>query len=185
MTKHTSSKRAVFLDRDGVLVESIHGDYIRASEQINILPNIRESLEKLIEKGFELIIVTNQGAVSKGLINLKQANALQAEVVDLIRPTQHVVIHSYLCPHQQKDECTCRKPQPGMLFQASKDHGLDLAKSYLVGDASTDVLAAKKAGVSPILVLTGRGYNEQHKATRIYNQLPIVNSLKEAVEIIQ
>lgn len=175
----------MFLDRDGVLVESIHGDYIRTSEQINILPGVRESLEKLIERGFELIIVTNQGAVSKGLISLARTNALQAEIVALLRPTQDTVIHSYICPHQQSDKCACRKPHPGMLLQASKDHRIDLAHSYLIGDASTDVMAAKDAGVSPILVLTGRGFDEQHKATQIYDSLPIVNSIQEAIEIIQ
>lgn len=150
-------KPAVFLDRDGVLVENIDGDYIREKSQIKPLPYAKEAIAKLEKHGFEVVIVTNQAGVGKGLISVDDAWAIQKEIVHILAPAGALRIKSELCPHMEQDGCSCRKPQPGMILNASKKYDLDLPSSYMIGDAFSDIQAARAARVKPLFVLSGRG----------------------------
>ncbi len=158
---HNASRRAaVFLDRDGVLIENIDGDYVRSVDQIKILPGAKEAVAKLSKAGLPLVIVTNQAAVAKGYITDDEAWIIQHEVESLVGENNQN-IHSIICPHASADECECRKPKPGMLHEGAEKYHLNLESSYFVGDALTDIAAAKAAGVQPSPIYSAR--KEQYR----------------------
>lgn len=161
----TSRQPAVFLDRDGVLIENIDGDYARSIDQIKVLSGAKEAVAKLSKAGFPLIIVTNQAAVAKGYITDDQAWTIQHEVESLVGKNNQNLF-SIICPHASTDGCDCRKPKPGMLLEGAEKYHVDPGSSYFIGDALTDIEAAKAAGVQPIFVFTGRGESEYAKSTK-------------------
>lgn len=155
---------AVFLDRDGVLIRNIDGDYVRSVDQISVLPHVQKSLRRLSAAELTLIVVTNQAAVAKRIITLEQALAIQRVVESRIGGGS-LSIHSIICPHAVESDCECRKPKPGMLLSAARKYCIDLKRSFLIGDAGADLFAAKAAGVKAIMVLTGRGEHEHSLLT--------------------
>lgn len=151
---------AVFLDRDGVLIEN-RAEYVREWSQVLVYPKTYFSLKSIQNAGYKIVIVTNQSAVGRGLITLQTAHAINQRLVGLIRDNGGRVDGVYLCPHQPEDDCECRKPKPGMLLQAARELSLDLSRSWLVGDAWSDVLAGQAASLrGEILVKTGRGLDQ-------------------------
>ena len=146
---------AIFLDRDGVLIEN-KTDYVRNWSQVNIFPEAIRSLSRL--KTYKIVIVTNQSAVGRGLISLDTANDINHRLLHLIHLQGGRVDGVYLCPHKPDDDCVCRKPKPGLLLQAAAELTLDLSRSWMIGDAWSDVKAGQAAGVrQSILLRTGRG----------------------------
>lgn len=155
-------KKAVFLDRDGVLCEDT--DYITSFEKLHIYPFAKKAVEQIHKKGYLAIVVTNQSGVARGYLAeemLQKLNAyLQKETgVDAI----------YYCPHLPPEQeeippyrihCTCRKPNAGMLQQAAADHRIDLKSSYMVGDRESDIQTGKAAGTKTVFV-KGRECSEQ------------------------
>lgn len=182
-TKQNSGHPAVFLDRDGVLIESIDGDYVRTLDQITVLPGSEIAISRLFQGGFLPVIVTNQAAVAKGFISIEQAWNIQKTVENAVSPSQKIA--STLCPHAKTDDCEYRKPQPGMLLEMADKHGINLRQSFLIGDAMTDVAAARAAGVTPLLVLTGRGeYQRSQASHEELEGLKIFPSIVEASDYI-
>lgn len=175
-------KPAVFLDRDGVLIEKIDGDYVRDKSQIKLLPFVNEAITRLSIRGYEIVIVTNQACVGKGFISIDDAWSIQNEVVNLLDPGVNLNIKSELCPHLSNEGCECRKPQPGMILAAQKKYQLDLSKSYLVGDAISDIQASITAGVKPIFVLTGRGKLSELNSIDV--TVKAVDDINDAAEYI-
>ncbi len=157
---------AVFLDRDGVIIAN-RDDYIKSWHEVEFLPGAIAALRRFSQSNYAVVIVTNQSAVGRGIISLQQANDINRRVVAEIRAQGGRVDACYVCPHHPDDRCVCRKPSPGLLFQASQELGLDLSESYMVGDALTDLQAARVAGVQGILVRTGRG---EHQARLLGHQ---------------
>jgi D-glycero-D-manno-heptose 1,7-bisphosphate phosphatase len=151
---------AIFLDRDGVLIEN-RSDYVRDWSEVNVLPGAISALSNSAIKDYKVIIVTNQSAVGRGLMSLKTANEINEQLVNLIHRHGGKLDTVYMCPHRPEENCLCRKPKPGLLLQAAKDLSLDLSRSWMIGDAWSDLQAGQRAGVrQSILVRTGRG-NEQ------------------------
>jgi D-glycero-D-manno-heptose 1,7-bisphosphate phosphatase len=153
---HWIPVKAVFLDRDGVIVEN-RPAYIKSWDDVEFLPGSLDALRRLAASPYAVVIVTNQSAVGRGIVSLEQAESIHRRIVAEIVRQGGRIDASYLCPHSPLDGCSCRKPAPGLLLQAAKDLGLDLPHSYLVGDALSDLQAAQAAGVRGFLVLTGRG----------------------------
>ncbi|HEB64157.1 MAG TPA: HAD family hydrolase [Chloroflexi bacterium] len=152
-----SSRPAVFLDRDGVIIEN-RSDYVRSWDDVAFYEQALEALRLMRALPCAIVIVTNQSAVGRGIISLAQAEAINRRVVEHIRSQGGRVDAAYLCPHAPGTGSPCRKPQPGMLLQAARDLNLDLSRSWMVGDALTDVQAGQAAGVAQsVLVRTGRG----------------------------
>jgi D-glycero-D-manno-heptose 1,7-bisphosphate phosphatase len=152
--------RAVFLDRDGVLIEN-RADYIREWSHVIILPWTVDALVGLHKAGFKIIVVTNQSAVSRGLISFETAQEINSRLVRTILENGGWIDAVYMCPHQPQDRCTCRKPQPGLLLQAARELSLDLHASWMVGDAWSDLLAGQSAGLQgSVMVRTGRGASQ-------------------------
>ncbi len=155
-------ERAVFLDRDGVLIEDVHR--LIEPGQVKILAGAPEALAALHRGGFRLVVVSNQSVVARGLATEDQVRLvsafLQARLIEAGGPN---LDGWYFCPHHPqaileayRADCQCRKPRPGLLIQAAGEMGLDLKRSFMVGDRPIDVLAGAKAGCRTVLMQTGR-----------------------------
>jgi histidinol-phosphate phosphatase family protein len=146
----------VFLDRDGTLVRD--RGYTWRIEDYALLPGVVEGLRRLARSGFALAIVTNQSGIGRGYYELADFQAFQAHLLaDLARRGVRIEA-SLFCPHRPDQGCACRKPAPGLLERAAREHGADLARSWVVGDQASDVELAARAGCAgAVLVLTGEG----------------------------
>jgi D-glycero-D-manno-heptose 1,7-bisphosphate phosphatase len=153
---------AVFLDRDGVIVEN-RSDYVKTWEEVQFLPAVLEALRRASRSAYAIVLVTNQSAVGRGIISLDEATEINERVVATIEEHGGRVDAWYLCPHHPDAACACRKPAPGMVLRAAEELGIDLTNSWLVGDALTDMKAAHAAGVQPIMVLTGEGMKQAER----------------------
>lgn len=148
---------AIFLDRDGVVIEN-RVDYVRDWSHVSLLPNAIDALSGFRREGFKIILVTNQAAIGHGLLAFDDAQLINERLVATIEEQGGWVDGVFMCPHKPEDHCECRKPQPGMLLQAAREFSIDLRTSWMVGDAWTDLLAGQAAGVEKtIMVRTGRG----------------------------
>ena len=151
MGKHTLTRRAVFLDRDGVINRAVLRDgrpYPPGSvAELEILPGVPEALARLQAAGFRLIVVTNQPDVPRGSQTKEAVEAIHAAL------QAQLTIHEFrVCYHDAADQCACRKPAPGMLLAAAQEHGLNLAASFLVGDRWRDIEAAQRAGCVALFI---------------------------------
>lgn len=148
---------AVLLDRDGTLNVQLEGDYVKHPGELKLLPHAARGLGCLNDLGVPVFVVSNQQGVAKGLMNghdLARVDAALGEA--LLRRGAHID-RSYYCPHAETDGCVCRKPRPGLMYWAAREEGLDLSRSFMVGDSLTDVRAARAAGVGQfVLVLSGQ-----------------------------
>ena len=149
-------KEAVFIDRDGVICEN-RSDYVKSWSEFVFLPNAVKALAALHQAGYSIIIVTNQSAVGRGLIDLDTLHGIHVRMEAIIEEHGGHIEEILYCPHHPDDGCYCRKPQPGMLMAAAQSLNLDLHNSYMIGDACTDIQAGQAAGTKSFLVLTGRG----------------------------
>ena len=144
-------RRAVFLDRDGVLNQTVLRDRRavspRALGEFHVLPGAREAVEALQQAGLLVVVVTNQPDVARGTLARVELERMHARLLRRV-PIDAI----YTCPHDDRDACACRKPKPGLLEQASRAWNVTLAESFLVGDSWKDVAAGKAAGCTTILV---------------------------------
>ena len=151
---------SIFLDRDGVLIEN-RSDYVRDWSQVKIIPEAIRALSLAPMKKYKVVIVTNQSAVGRGLLLLKTAQEINQRLIGLINDHGGQIDSVYMCPHRPEDGCSCRKPLPGLLLQAAKDLSLNLQRSWMIGDAWSDVQAGEAAGTrGAILLKTGRGIEQ-------------------------
>jgi histidinol-phosphate phosphatase family protein len=151
---------AIFLDRDGVIIEN-RSDYVRDWPHVSIFPDAVRALSSPRLKDHKIVIVTNQSAVGRGIISLETAEDINDRLVRLFRDQGSKVDGAYLCPHGPADGCDCRKPKPGLLLRAAKELSLDLKRSWMVGDAWSDIQAGQAAGVRGTIILrTGRGADQ-------------------------
>jgi D-glycero-D-manno-heptose 1,7-bisphosphate phosphatase len=172
-------KRAVLLDRDGVLIDDVH--LLTRAEQIRILPHVPEALRTLKEAGYELIVVSNQTVVARGLASEKDVQVLNVRLGDLLEAAGSPPVDGwYFCPHHPKAtvaqyrlECDCRKPRPALFRRAACEKNLDLARSFAVGDRITDIIAGAAAGCRTVLVQTGK-----HRERPIETSEPIDTSIR-------
>jgi D-glycero-D-manno-heptose 1,7-bisphosphate phosphatase len=177
--------KAIFLDRDGVIIENRDG-YVLTWADVEFLPGALEALAKLKNRGYKLFIVTNQSAVGRGLLSFETANAINLQLMETIQARGGQVDGIYMCPHAPEADCLCRKPRPGLLLQAATEHALDLSRSWMVGDAWSDLQAGVRAGAWKVgLVKTGRGTRQlglirPHDISEYF----IFNDLAEALAAI-
>ncbi len=172
--------RAVFLDRDGVLIENRPG-YVLSREDATLIPGSVEAIGELASTGFLAVIATNQSAIGRGLVTRGTVDEINAWLRDMVRQHGGQIARWYICPHVPDDRCRCRKPAPGMLEDAAADLDIALGSSYLIGDALSDVLAARAAGVQPILVMTGRGEETADSGDPSLDGCPVLPDLAAAV----
>ena len=154
--------RAVFLDRDGTLNED--PGYFHEADKLVVLPGVPDALRFLKEEGFLLIVITNQGAIGKGMYPVTDMEAVNDALQTYLTPFQAQIDGFLFCPHVEEENCECRKPKPGMILAARDKYDIHLEESYVVGDKISDLQAGRAAGCRTVLVLTGHGQEEQAKA---------------------
>jgi len=175
-----SNNPAVFLDRDGVLIEEL--DFNVNPEKIYFLPTVLKALTS-IPKKYLKIIVSNQSGVGRGYFSNAEVDRFNQSLLNKIKKTGASVDKIYYCPHAPDMDCHCRKPKPGLFDYAHNEFGIDFDRSWMIGDKSTDILAGQNIGAKTILVKTGYGGKEP--GFKEVKPDYIVGSLSEAVEIIK
>ncbi|MDD5349221.1 MAG: HAD family hydrolase [Chthoniobacteraceae bacterium] len=152
---------AVFLDRDGTLMEEVH--YCADPALVRVFPGTAAALRRLVERGFLCVLITNQSGIGRGLLTEEQYQAVQCELLRQLEAREGkaaaspLITASYYCPDAPPTPSPRRKPEPGMVREAACDLGIDLARSWFVGDKAADIACGRRAGTRTILVQTGYG----------------------------
>ncbi len=147
---------AVFLDRDGTLMHEVH--YCRDPADVRLFDGSVEALQQLKAAGYRLVMVTNQSGIARGLLTVADFEAVQARFFEMLGTD--LIEATYMCPDGPDAPSARRKPAPGMLLEAARDLGLDLARSWMVGDKAADVQCGLAAGTRAVLVRTGHGRDD-------------------------
>lgn len=180
MSDHTL-KPAIFLDRDGVIVEN-RADYVKSIAEVHILPGALAGLAQAARLDCRIVVVTNQSVVGRGLLSEQGLLAINAHIDDVIVAAGGRIDAWYFCPHLPEANCACRKPKPGMLLSAAADWNIDLPASVMIGDALSDVEAAHAAGTQAILVRTGLGHRHTADLAPVGPiDVPVVRDLAAAL----
>lgn len=137
--------KALFLDRDGVINKNF--GHVHKIENFKFRKGIFELLKFFQDKGFIILVVTNQAGIGKGLYTLDQFNLLNNWMINQFRNHGITITKTYYCPHGPEDNCNCRKPKAGMLLNAIKDFQIDTNSSFLIGDKVSDFIAGKSAKI--------------------------------------
>ena len=183
---NNTPRPAVFLDRDGTLIE--HIPYLSDPAMVSLLPRAAEALKRLRRAGFATVLVTNQSAIGRGMLAVNRLDEIHAELNRQLALEGATIDGIYYCPDAPKsDDRTVvenpdRKPGPGMLFRAAADLNLDLSASWMVGDLISDVLAGLNAGCKSILVQSGQ--TSQAKADTVAGLAPIAPDFAASVDLI-
>jgi D-glycero-D-manno-heptose 1,7-bisphosphate phosphatase len=147
-------RKAVFLDRDGVINrKSPEGHYVTRKEEMFFLPGVARAISMLNRAGFRVILATNQRCIAKGLLTPRRLARLHQWMCRQLAMKSGAVIDAvYYCPHDKVPACGCRKPAPGMLFAAARDHRIRLSASWMIGDSAGDMAAGKTAGCKTVFI---------------------------------
>jgi len=141
-------RRALFLDRDGTIIED--RGYMDDPALVQLLPGAAETLRALAREGWVFVVVSNQSGVGRGLITQPEMEAVQARFMEMMRDAGVEIAASYICVHRPDEGCHCRKPSPFYVQEAAREFGLDLAQSWTIGDRRSDILCGKNAGCRTI-----------------------------------
>jgi len=156
------SRAAIFLDRDGTICEEV--GYVNHLSRSRLLPGSLEAIRLINQAGLLAVVTTNQSGVARGYFSEDLVEAVHAQLLSAVSSGGARLDAIYHCPHHPSEgsppwraACDCRKPKPGMILRAAREHGIDLAGSYVVGDSVVDIEAGAAAGLPGVLVLTGYG----------------------------
>lgn len=182
---NTGMDKAIFLDRDGVIIENVD-TYVRTWEEVAFLPGTVEALCRLRCSPYKVVFITNQSVIGRGIITAAEALSINDRIVRVIEDAGGRVDGVFICPHAPQDQCDCRKPEPGLFYQAARALSLDLPQSVFVGDALTDIQAGRNAGIrSSVLVRTGRGAAQLAlPAARSLEPFPVFDRLDDVVSAL-
>ena len=146
-------RKCVFLDRDGVINKKApEGDYIKSWNEFKFLPGIKETIKKLNNVGFLTIIISNQSGIAKGFMTEQDLKDIHKKMIEELKKIGAKIDGIYYCPHDEKDNCNCRKPKIGMFLKAKEDFNIDLNKSWIIGDSKSDIIAGQKARCKTMLI---------------------------------
>ncbi|HMG72611.1 MAG TPA: HAD family hydrolase [Pyrinomonadaceae bacterium] len=183
--------RAVFCDRDGVLIRDC--GYLHDPDRIEILDGVPAAIRLLNESGFLSLVVTNQSGVARGYFSENIVQRTHAAISKRLAEAGAHIDAFYYCPHYPdavvpayKQDCDCRKPKPGMILRAAETWGIDLSKSFMVGDKGSDVEAGKAVGARTLLILPEGGQRTSPDQESAFTQQPdwVATDLLEAVQWI-
>jgi heptosyltransferase-2 len=174
----------VFLDRDGTL--NYDPGYLRVAAELKLLAGVGPALARLKRAGARLVVVTNQSGVGRGIITLKDLEAIHARLQGLLEQEDAALDAIYFCPHHPDNGCRCRKPNVGMVERAVSELQLDLRRSYLIGDHTRDIQLATRVGAKAILIATAPMDAQSLEMLKVEKALPdaVVKSMTEAVDWI-
>ncbi len=146
----------VLLDRDGVINQD-SDQYIKTPDEWQPLPGSLEAIALLNKHGYKVVVITNQSGLARSLYDLDTLEQIHAKMLRLCAQNHGKIEAIFYCPHHPDDDCTCRKPKPGLLEQFSSEFDVDLTNTYFIGDTLKDIQAARAVNATPILVKTGKG----------------------------
>ncbi len=176
--------RAIFIDRDGVICHN-RTDHVKSWAEFAFLPTALAALESLAAIPLPIVVITNQAAINRGIVSAETVDAIHAQMRQVIHDAGGRIDRIMVCPHRPDEQCSCRKPQPGLLLQAAQELQLDLVGSYLIGDALTDIAAGQTVGCRCFLVLTGRGPEQWlHSQAQSRNGFTVADDLQAAARSI-
>jgi D-glycero-D-manno-heptose 1,7-bisphosphate phosphatase len=172
--------KLIILGRDGVLNE-YRDDHVKEPDEWVPLPGALEAVARLNHDGWHVVLATNQSGIGSGMIDMATLNAVHSHMMKLLAKRGGRIDAVFFCPHAREEQCDCRKPGPGMMFDIARRYGVDLDRVPLVGDTERDILSAQASGCEPHLVLTGRSLHlddarrrallEQVPTTRVHTDL--------------
>ncbi len=176
--------RFVFLDRDGVINTYQRNAYVNRPEDFEFIPGSLEAIVELERRGIGVIVVSNQAGVGKGLMDAEALDAITAKMKRAVEAAGGAIADVLYCTHATDAGCECRKPRPGMLLDAARRHGIDLASTVFIGDAPSDWEAAKAAGCPFILVFSGKTSASEAQS---WAEVPplMAYCLKDAIELLE
>lgn len=145
---------AVFIDKDGTLVDNSKYPKIPTDD---LLDNLIDGLKYIKERGYKLIIISNQPWIAKGEATFEEVDSVFKALVLKLRQEGVEIDDYFFCPHQSSDECQCKKPKHKLIFDAAVKHQISIQNSFMIGDMDADIGLGKNAGLKTILVKTGRG----------------------------
>ncbi len=148
--------KVIFIDRDGVINKDPTGGYVTRWEDFHFLDGSREAMRKLTEADYEIVVISNQAGVGKGLYTLETLDEITRKMMAEIEAAGGRIRSVFYCPHRKEDNCDCRKPKTGLFRQASEGLDIDFGQTYFIGDGVMDIEAGKNAGCKTILVLSGK-----------------------------
>ena len=155
--KYLQQQKVVFLDRDGVINRKLpEDDYVKNWSEFEFLPGAIEALKHLTQNGYDTYVVTNQRGIARGMMSEPDLKAIHEKMKEELGKHEARINGIYYCPHGEDNGCDCRKPKPGMLFQAAREHNLNLTKAVFIGDDERDLQAGDAAGCKTILVEPGK-----------------------------
>ena len=156
-------KKVVFLDRDGTINRD-SPDYIKSRSEFEFIPGAVGAIGDLTAGGFTCIVITNQSALARGLISIAELDAIHAMMCDAIAAGGGKIAEVFFCPHLPQAGCRCRKPAPGLLFQAQQEYNIDLTDAVIVGDAAKDIECGRLAGCGrTVLVKSGKDADVEYQ----------------------
>lgn len=182
MGKGQILKNAVFMDRDGTIIED--KGYLKSPEDVAFYPNAVEAMI-MLQENFDLFIVTNQNGISKGLITMENVKVVNAHILEFLEENGIKIRDVFVCPHKREEGCECIKPKPYFANLAAKNHGISLENSFSMGDHPHDMEFGINFGGSGLFVLTGHG--TKHKDEIKYKSLifkDILEAAKYTVQIV-
>jgi len=144
-----NKRKAVFLDRDGVINEN-RIDYVKNTNELKIFDFVGSAITELKSMGFLVVVVTNQSAINRGLTTEKLVNEIHDEIQKYLKNYETVIDRFYFCPHKPNEKCNCRKPRPGLLEKAILEIGIEPNKSWMIGDNDADITAGIEVGCQTI-----------------------------------
>jgi D-glycero-D-manno-heptose 1,7-bisphosphate phosphatase len=184
-------KGAVFLDRDGTVSEEV--GYVNHIDRFKVYPWTADAIRKLNDAGTPVFLITNQSGVARGYFPEDLVKEVHRRLNEALAPNGAFLNGTYYCPHHPEGRkaayrmfCDCRKPAPGMLLRASRDHGIDLTRSYMIGDRYLDLETGFRVGARGVLVLSGYGKGEYEYQRDQWPRPPdhVARNLADAVEYV-
>jgi D-glycero-D-manno-heptose 1,7-bisphosphate phosphatase len=174
-------KRFVALDRDGTIIKKYH--YLSDPDLVELLPGAAAGLRRMRALGLGLIIVTNQSPIGRGYFNETRLEQIHQRLIELLSAEGVTLDGIYFCPHTPEDNCTCRKPQPGMLQLAANELNFEVNNCFMIGDNDCDIGIGQSVGAITFLVKTGDGLQVLAEQAVVPDY--VVNDLAEAAWIIE
>jgi len=175
-----SRRRFVLLDRDGTIIVEKH--YLSDPDGVELIEGAASGLRKLAELGLGLVVVTNQSAIGRGLLELERLEEIHRRMLDQLRAQGVRLEGIYFCPHHPDDGCGCRKPLTGLVQRAAEHLHFDAEQSFVVGDAAGDVDLGRALGATTLLVRTGHGAAADAQVCERADY--VVADLREAADVI-
>jgi len=145
------TSKAIFFDRDGIINKE-RSDYVKNVNELEIFPYAIHAIKSLKDNGFLIIVVTNQSAINRGLMNKHDLQKIHNEIQNVLHKNGTSINAFYFCPHKPDENCLCRKPKTGLLENAIHDFKIDVSQSWLIGNNDSDIEAATKVGCKSIKI---------------------------------